>query len=368
MLFLILATSLSFQPQAVDALLSWKNGKVYAFSGGYYYRYDVNRNALDPGYPKTIAGNWPGLPFSRVDAAVNWQNGKAYLFSGAYYVRYDIATDRVEGSAGYISSNWNLNWNKVDAALYWRNNKVFLFNNDSGTYARYDLNSNRPDPGYPKYTAQNWPTLPFQRLGSASNYGGRGVFTLNNSFTRLDVVTNQADAGFPKPLNYLPAVAYRTAPSNPPPRVNPNPPPRTYNPPPTSQVGTCTINGTIAVIGTDQYNRSVWKPWNGLRLTLNIANTNFQPRLNQLMGAGYDHTNAMKMAMKEGHLWNRSVNSVTAAPQYVSQKYGWNYSWFGFVKLAPGYYMITVDGYPQLTRWVKFTAGGQKIKVELTYP
>ena len=54
--------------------------------------------------------------------------------------------------------------------------------------------------------------------------------------------------------------------------------------------------------------------------------------------------------------------------QLVSQKYGWSYSWFGFVGLQPGVYRIVVQGYPQLNRWVHFTGPNQPITVALEYP
>ena len=62
------------------------------------------------GYPKPIANNWPGFPAAfaaGIDAAVVWNNGKAYFFKGANYIRYDIKTDKVD--AGYpkpIAGAW----------------------------------------------------------------------------------------------------------------------------------------------------------------------------------------------------------------------------------------------------------------------
>lgn len=70
-------------------------------------RYDPATQRVDPGYPKPIAGNWPGLWGGRIDAGVVWPNGKAYFFRDREYMRYDIAADKVD--AGYplpIGSNW----------------------------------------------------------------------------------------------------------------------------------------------------------------------------------------------------------------------------------------------------------------------
>ena len=35
--------------------------KAYFFHPTIYYRYDVLNDSVNPGYPKTIRGNWPGL-------------------------------------------------------------------------------------------------------------------------------------------------------------------------------------------------------------------------------------------------------------------------------------------------------------------
>jgi hypothetical protein len=97
-------------PTATGITNVWPNGKVYFFKGSKYDRYDVAADKVDAGYPKNIAGNWPGFPATfaaGVDAYVMWDNGKAYFFKGTKYIRYDVAADTVD--AGYpkpIAGNW----------------------------------------------------------------------------------------------------------------------------------------------------------------------------------------------------------------------------------------------------------------------
>ena len=70
-------------------------------------RFDVGADKVDPGYPKPIAGNWPGLWSSKIDAAIVWPNGKAYFFRGSQYLRYDLATDSVDKDwPKLIQGNW----------------------------------------------------------------------------------------------------------------------------------------------------------------------------------------------------------------------------------------------------------------------
>ncbi|MER6288487.1 hemopexin repeat-containing protein, partial [Streptomyces sviceus] len=90
---------------------NWGNGKVYFFKGPSYLRYDIADDRADPGYPLSIADQWPGLRDAgfdtNIDAAVNWGNGKVYFFKGPSYLRYDIADDRAD--PGYplsIADQW----------------------------------------------------------------------------------------------------------------------------------------------------------------------------------------------------------------------------------------------------------------------
>jgi hypothetical protein len=146
----------------LNAAVVWNNGKVYFFKGNQYMRYDIAADQVDPGYPKPIAGNWPGLWKSNIGAAVVWPNGKAYFFKGSQYMRYDIATDKVD--VGYpkpIAGNWPgfpaTFTSGVSAAVVWNNGKAYFFKGSQ--YIRYDIAADQVDPGYPKPISGNWPGL-----------------------------------------------------------------------------------------------------------------------------------------------------------------------------------------------------------------
>lgn len=160
--------------QGIDAILwSGKNNKVYVFKGNQYLRIDPNNNwQLDAGYPKNIAGNWnvPANFTSDLDAALwNDKSDKVYLFKGNQFVRLDP------------NNNWNMdpgypkpiagNWpgmpadfaNGIDAATWSKdNNRVYMF---KGTrYVRINPNNSwNVDSGYPNWINNNWkiafPTL-----------------------------------------------------------------------------------------------------------------------------------------------------------------------------------------------------------------
>lgn len=133
----------------IDAAVRFDNRKIYLFFGSQYARYDMDKNACDPGYPKLIAGGgWPGLPWAEgIDAAVAY-NGKAYFFKGAQYVRYDIASDRVDpGYPMSLAAGWpQIPWpNGIDAAVNTQDGKVLLFK--GAQYVRYDIASERTEAG-----------------------------------------------------------------------------------------------------------------------------------------------------------------------------------------------------------------------------
>ena len=97
--------------ESVDASANWGNGKAYFFRGGSYIRYDIASDRVDEGYPLPISGNWPGLAEAGFDGGfdtvVNWGNGSAYFFRDGAYPRYDVQADAVD--PGYplgIGEQW----------------------------------------------------------------------------------------------------------------------------------------------------------------------------------------------------------------------------------------------------------------------
>ena len=153
--------------RGIEAAVEWPNGKVYFFRGAQYARYDISANRIDAGYPLAIGDQWPGFSAAGfaegVDAAINWGNGKVYFFKGDEYLRYDIAADKVDG--GYplkIADQWpgfsNAGFaSNIDTAINWGNGKAYFFKGDK--YLRYDIAADRIDDGFPLAISVGWPTL-----------------------------------------------------------------------------------------------------------------------------------------------------------------------------------------------------------------
>ena len=54
--------------QAVETTKATDGGKAYFIKGSQYLRYDIAADKVDAGYPKPIAGNWPGFWPGGLDA------------------------------------------------------------------------------------------------------------------------------------------------------------------------------------------------------------------------------------------------------------------------------------------------------------
>jgi hypothetical protein len=149
----------------IDAAINWGNGNVYFFSGSQYCQFNVLSNAVTAGYPMDIGTNWPGTAGTGfdtgIDAAVNWGNGMSYLFKGDQYLRYLNVDDKVD--AGYpkpIAGNWpGISGtgfeSDIDAAINYGNGYVYWFKGDE--YVKIKLSDKKLEPGYPKPVAGNWP-------------------------------------------------------------------------------------------------------------------------------------------------------------------------------------------------------------------
>jgi len=100
--------------KGIDAALwNGKSDKLYMFKGSQYMRIDPSANwSVEPEYPKSISGNWPGFPAnfaSGVDAAIwNDKNNKIYFFKDDEYIRVD-PNNSWNVDSGYpkpILGNW----------------------------------------------------------------------------------------------------------------------------------------------------------------------------------------------------------------------------------------------------------------------
>jgi len=204
-----------------DALWSGTNQKIYFFRGSEYIRVDPNNGwKADPGYPKPIAGNWPGFPAnfaSGIDAAL-WSGTtqQIYFFKGSEYIRVDPANGW-SVDAGYpkqIAGNWPGFPAEfaagVDAALWsGTTQKIYFFKND--TYIRVDpSNGWQVDAGYPKPIAGNWPGFPDSFAdgvdGALWSETTQKVYFFNanrfyNDYIRVDPAAGwNVETGYPKPV------------------------------------------------------------------------------------------------------------------------------------------------------------------------
>src|SRR5262245_12966169 len=204
-----------------DALWSGTTQKIYFFRGNEYIRVDPNNGwKADPNYPKPIAGNWPGFPAtfaSGINAAL-WSgtNQKIYFFKDAQYIRVD-PNNAWNVDPGYpkpIAGNWPgfpADFaTGVDAALWsGTTQKIYFFKGDQ--YIRVDPNNAwNVDPGYPKPIAGNWPGFPADFAEGVDGALWSGTtqkiyfFKRNrfyNQYIRVDPNNSwQVDPGYPKPV------------------------------------------------------------------------------------------------------------------------------------------------------------------------
>jgi Hemopexin len=185
----------------------WPNGKAYLFNGSQYVRYDPTADKADPGYPAPIAGNWPGFPAAfqeGVDAEVVWNHQRVYFFKGSQYLVYDIAADRV--AAGYplpIAGHWPGLWTDgIDAGVVWPNGKAYFFRGSK--FVRYDIATDKADPGYPADIRGRWPGFPPSFAAGIDDVvvwnNGKAYFFKGSEYIRYDIASDKTDPGYPQPI------------------------------------------------------------------------------------------------------------------------------------------------------------------------
>ncbi|XP_077625830.1 interstitial collagenase [Crocuta crocuta] len=80
--------------RSIDAAVSdEQTGKTYFFVANKYWRYDEYKQSMDPGYPKMIAADFPGIG-NKVDAVFQ-KDGFFYFFHGTRQYKFDPTTKRI---------------------------------------------------------------------------------------------------------------------------------------------------------------------------------------------------------------------------------------------------------------------------------
>ena len=124
----------------IDAAVSnTVNNMIYFFKGNQYVKVNPSNGwHMEPGYPKLIEGNWPGFPASfasGIDAAI-WSgtNKMIYFFKGSQYIKVN-PNNAWKVESGYpkpIAGNWpGLSapfTNKLDCALWnGKSSNIYFF-------------------------------------------------------------------------------------------------------------------------------------------------------------------------------------------------------------------------------------------------
>jgi hypothetical protein len=152
------------------------------------------------------------MMWTQIDSCLAWPNGKAYMFSGDEYLRYDIATDKVDpGYPAKIAGRWPGLWSPAGAGVVWPNGKAYFFRGHE--YVRYDIASDKVDPGYPAPIAGRWPGLSLSRVDAAVVWpNGKaylfGVYPTGGTepnfgqygYVRYDIAGDRQDDGYPTHL------------------------------------------------------------------------------------------------------------------------------------------------------------------------
>ncbi|GGK95923.1 hypothetical protein Sme01_31310 [Sphaerisporangium melleum] len=182
-----IATALYSDKAVVDAAVL-RSGRLYLFSGEYYYRYSgAPFGRVDTGYPKRIAGNEEGFPQWRtISAAAVDAGGNEYYHSAVdrQWLRRAPTGNVLE----LVQPQWATGIAKVDAVLF-QSDTVFVVTGD--TYRRFDGRSESP-----LQLRDNTDGLPRSAPVSAPfRHGDQVYFFDNNAHTYISVTPKEPARG-----------------------------------------------------------------------------------------------------------------------------------------------------------------------------
>jgi hypothetical protein len=133
---------------------------------GTYLKYDKRQDRVLPGYPMVVDdGSWPGLErhVKRIKTAVRWKGDKAFfLLDNGYYLRYDLREDRVD--PGYplpIAWHWSgmsSHARSIEAAIKWDDELLYFFLTRN-RYVAYSIEADRVIGPVRTIDEDSWPGL-----------------------------------------------------------------------------------------------------------------------------------------------------------------------------------------------------------------
>lgn len=175
--------------------------KAYILQGSTYYRYDVEADAVDAGYPREISDGWSGIDprfADGADTAIDTGGGHLYFFEGDVYQRIDQVTNAADASPTLIGESWfgmsDAGFAEgIDACLMLPGFTAAFFLGDK--YVVYDLVADRVADGYPRTIADGWPGLTERGFADGLDAAvrwpdGRVFFFKGPSYIRYDTDTH----------------------------------------------------------------------------------------------------------------------------------------------------------------------------------
>uniref|UniRef100_A0A8C6HI30 interstitial collagenase n=1 Tax=Mus spicilegus TaxID=10103 RepID=A0A8C6HI30_MUSSI len=81
------------------AVCEEETGKTYFFVDHMYWRYDENTRSMDPGYPRLIAEDFPGID-DKVDDVIQKEDN-FYFFHQSIQYRFNLKTRRIDDSSDF---------------------------------------------------------------------------------------------------------------------------------------------------------------------------------------------------------------------------------------------------------------------------